>query len=456
MLTCCTGKLRITEMFFEVPKDHSNPAAGLLKVFARSVIKHEVGAVTLSDKELKEKSQKPWLVYLQGGPGFGCRPPQQMSLTKLILDRGYQMLYLDQRGTGLSTPITAATLAKQGSAQAQADYLKLFRADSIVKDLEMIRQALTEDYPDEKKKWSLFGQSFGGFCSFTYLSFAPHGLREVFTSGGVPPINASAEQVYQATYDTVIRRNQAYYRKFPADIKVVRTLADHIGSQKGVKLPSGVTLTVSRFLSIGINFGGAEGIDAVHYMLDQMAADLENFGFFTRPTLSAFEDMTSFDTAVIYSILHEPIYCSGKNQPSNWAAQRIGQARPEFKWLSGEDLPSKDSSEALYFSGEMVYPSTFSSHSELVSLREVADILATYNKWPALYDEDQLAKNEIPVYSATFVDDMYVDFGLVNQTISKVSNVKMFVTNMMYHGAVRNNTEELVKNLFALKEDTLD
>lgn len=63
------------------------------------------------------------------------------------------MLYLDQRGTGLSNPVTAATLADQGDVQRQADYLKLFRADSIVKDCEAIRKTLTKEYPEELRKW---------------------------------------------------------------------------------------------------------------------------------------------------------------------------------------------------------------------------------------------------------------------------------------------------------------
>lgn len=80
------------------------------------------------------------------------------------------MLFLDQRGTGLSTPITAATLARQGDAGKQAEYLRLFRADSIVQDCEAIRKCLTADFPEGNKKWSVIGQSFGGFCAVTYLS----------------------------------------------------------------------------------------------------------------------------------------------------------------------------------------------------------------------------------------------------------------------------------------------
>ena len=54
------------------------------------------------------------------------------------------MLLLDQRGTGRSTPATRQTLARLGSAQAQADYLAHFRADSIVLDAELIRRELTD------------------------------------------------------------------------------------------------------------------------------------------------------------------------------------------------------------------------------------------------------------------------------------------------------------------------
>lgn len=80
------------------------------------------------------------------------------------------MLFLDQRGTGLSSTLTAGTLARQGDAIKQAEYLKNFRADSIVRDCEAIRDVLTQDYPTDQRRWSILGQSFGGFCAVTYLS----------------------------------------------------------------------------------------------------------------------------------------------------------------------------------------------------------------------------------------------------------------------------------------------
>lgn len=41
------------------------------------------------------------------------------------------MLFLDQRGTGMSSTISAGTLARQGKPEEQAAYLRHFRADNI-------------------------------------------------------------------------------------------------------------------------------------------------------------------------------------------------------------------------------------------------------------------------------------------------------------------------------------
>lgn len=365
------------------------------------------------------------------------------------------MLYLDQRGTGLSTPISAATLALQGEAQKQADYLKLFRADNIVRDCEAIRKTLTKDYPTELKKWSIFGQSFGGFCALTYLSKSPEGLREVFTSGGLAPISKTADEVYQATFKKVMERNKAYYAKYPEDIDTVHNIAFHIKSKGGLPLPSGGTLTVRSFMTLGRAFGMHGGLDSVHDHVYRMKSDLEQFQFVTRPTLSALESALTFDDSILYAVLHEAIYCEGK--ASNWAAERVGKTLKEFQWLSSTPTsPANLRETPLYWSGEMIYPFMFETSVELQKLRPAAEIIASYTEWPELYDEWQLAKNEVPVYSATFVDDMYVEFGLAQETAAKVKNCKQYITNSMYHDAVRKKNEEVMKQLFAMRDDSID
>ena len=120
------------------------------------------------------------------------------------------MLLLDQRGTGRSTPATRQTLAGLGSAKAQADYLAHFRADSIVLDAELIRRELTGGAP-----WSVLGQSFGGFCTVTYLSFAPHGIREAFITGGLPGLSRDRRRRLPADLPDGGRQERRALRALP-------------------------------------------------------------------------------------------------------------------------------------------------------------------------------------------------------------------------------------------------
>ena len=54
----------------------------------------------------------------------------------------------------------------------------------------------------------------------------------------------------------------------------------------------------------------------------------------------------------------------------------------------------------------------FKDYDELRELQETADLLAHAEDWPELYDEQQLAKNEVPIYSAVYIEDMLVHFDL--------------------------------------------
>lgn len=50
------GRLNVSELFFEVPRDHSKPQNGTLRLFARSVERFQK-PVDASKKEVK---QPPW------------------------------------------------------------------------------------------------------------------------------------------------------------------------------------------------------------------------------------------------------------------------------------------------------------------------------------------------------------------------------------------------------------
>ena len=50
-----------------------------------------------------------------------------------------------------------------------------------------------------------------------------------------------------------------------------------------------------------------------------------------------------------------------------------------------------------------------------------------------IYDQDQLANNEVPLQSAVYFDDMYVDSGLQLDTLSRIANSHYWTTNEFEH-----------------------
>lgn len=361
-------------------------------------------------------------------------------IAKVIHETGYQTLWLDVRGTGLSTPVSGE-LFQCKSDEEVAEYLKHFRADSIVRDCEAIRASLL----GPESNWSLLGQSYGGCCSMTYLSLFPKSLKEVFLTGGLVTLADTPDGVYEKTVDRVIQRNKTYYSKYPRDAQRVRRIVDHLASSD-VTLPNGGRLTPGRWQQLGIDFGSKDGIDRIHQLVLRASNDLDCFGQLSYWLLSAVQSRQDVDTNPIYAILHEAIYCQG--HASNWAAHRAIKNHDElFQWntvkAKGTDVP-------LYFYGEMIFPDMFDDYSNLRPLKGAAHILAQYEQWGKLYDLEQLAKNTVPVTAATYFDDMYVDFGLAQETAASIGNLEQYITNQYFHGGLRNDPEHILGKLFEI------
>ncbi|CAI6339311.1 unnamed protein product [Periconia digitata] len=445
-----SGPLRVTELTFSVPLNYDDPEGEKITLFGRSVANYEVPIVPSDEEE----ESLPYLVMLAGGPGFGNPEPQNAPLTSMALEQGYQVLYLDHRGTGLSTPVSTNMLKERGGEDAQVDYLRLMRQDNTVNDCEAVRKALNEGMSENKAKWSIFGQSYGGFVALSYLSFHPEGLREVFLTGGLAPVGKTAEQVYQGLYPRVMKQNSIFYKKYPEDVANVRQIAGFIEKQGGsVDLPAGGSLTVPRLMTMGIDFGGAGGFENVHATIKKMKMSLDQFGFLTRASLTPMETFTTYDDNIIYAIIHEAIYCDGPNDASNWASDRVARDQNLFSWLSSNGSVSTNSSEPLLFAGENIFPFFFDTYPELIPLKGVANKLAAIDDWTPIYDEEQLGKNDVPVYAVSYIDDLYVDYEYAKDTAKLLKNVKTWETNGITHSGLRTNTEEVLTALWKLRND---
>jgi len=420
----------LTDHTFEVPLDHADPGGAQIEVFAREVVATERAADSPADS-------LPWLIFLQGGPG---RPSPRPNGRDGWLDRAlreYRVLLLDQRGTGRSTPANRLTLARLGGPQAQARYLAHFRADSIVADAELIRRRLTGG-----RLWSVLGQSFGGFCTVSYLSLAPEGIAEAFITGGLPGLATTADEVYLATYPLVAAKNQAHYEQYPGDVERVRRVARRL-ADTDVLLPSGASLTVAACQSLGLQLGASTGSQLLHYLIED-AFDGDEIGDDFRYRVDA---LLTCSGGPLYALLHEASYAQGS--ATRWAAQRV---RADFGSFCAETALA--GTDPVLFTGEMIYPWMFQTDPVLRPLAEAADILAGYDAWPPLYDQDRLSTNEVPVAAAIYYDDMYVPQQFSVRTAAQIRGLKRWVTNEYEHDGLRVSNGAVLDRLIGMVRGT--
>lgn len=391
--------LTLTSLFLDAPLDHADPAAGTIEVFAR-VVTGEGGA------------DKPYLVFLQGGPGHEAPRPSLPGtppwLPRVLKD--YQLVLLDQRGTGRSTPVSSPASVPGEDAAAKASYLTHLRADEIVNDCELVRQAL------DAKTWTVLGQSFGGFTTLHYLSTHPESLTGALLTGGLSAVGRPVDDVYAKTWQIMIDKSDAYYRHFPADADRVRELS-RLCADGEVLLPNGDVVSPQRFRTVGHQLGMQGGAESLHYLLQ---LDHRTSAF--RHDLAA--AMPFEGRNPLYAVLHESSYADGV--ATRWSAERT--------------MPARAQEDAALFGGEHIHRSVFAEDSELRGWAEVAELIAEV-EWNQLYVPERLAEVDVPVAAAVYHGDAYVPYEFSMETAALLPDCRTWVTSEFEHNGLRMSTD---------------
>lgn len=406
----------------------------------------------------------PLIVFLQGGPG-GAGPRVNDATTDGWIAKAvkhFRVVLSDQRGTGRSSRVDGhvmervaqmAEAAGVDAARLQAEYLKRLLADSIVRDFEYLRQTEFSG-----ARWVTLGQSYGGFLTLTNLSTFPEGVAASFTCGGIPHVPACAAEVYEHTFPRMMAKTRGWYARYPEDERRVSLVADCL-SQSDVHLPDGSPLSVRRLQLVGGGLGMKPAPERLHNLFDLAFADGDGSvdaalavagGKVEAIALSdgflhQVMEMTATPANPLYWTLQEFIYADGKlEEPIRWAAAHEAARHPEFA----------ESARPLMLYGEAMFPWMFEEDPALVPFKPAMDLLMEDTSFGYIYDEEQLAHNEVPLQAAVYFDDAYVDSGLQLDTLSRVGNSHAWVTNEFEHDGLHG--PDVFKHLFAEARDRGD
>lgn len=410
--------LTLTNITVEVPLATADPAAGTIEVFAR--------VVTGEGSE-----SKPYLVFLQGGPGNeaprpSLGPDNPPWLRRALED--YQVVMLDQRGTGRSTPFGPSTSSGTRSSTSSgtpdpagtAEYLTHLRADEIVNDCEAIREALGA------KRWTVLGQSFGGFTALNYLSTHPESLDGALVTGGLSAVGRPIEDVYATTWHLMIGRSEQFYRRFPDDRARVRDLMAHAAAGE-VVLPNGDAVSPAWLRTLGQRLGMQGGFEQVHHLIE-----LDHRSPAFRHDLAAALPFGGRNP--LYAVVHESSYADGVR--TRWAADRT--------------LPDRAREDVTLWAGEHLPRSLFAESSELAPFAETADLLAEHD-WPRLYDRARLAQAEVTVAASVYTGDVFVPLDFSLETAALLPDCRTWVTSEYEHNGLRMGSDVLDRLIALLR-----
>jgi pimeloyl-ACP methyl ester carboxylesterase len=186
----------------EVPEDRAKPDGRRITIFAAVL-----PANTLNPKD------DPFVI-LAGGPGQAASHLAPFASRLAEIRRSRDIVLIDQRGTGRSSPLTCEAFKPFGDGALETDPLprarqcaEQLRARGVdaaqytttawIADLEAMRGALGY------ARWNLWGGSYGTRVAQEYLRRHPERIRTVSLDGVLPPAMIVTLDVWRTREDTL-------------------------------------------------------------------------------------------------------------------------------------------------------------------------------------------------------------------------------------------------------------
>jgi len=235
-------------------------------------------------------AKKDPLFLIMGGPGqAGSELVGGLSKIFRKANEDRDLILVDQRGTGLSSPLVCEDSNANPYSDVMADFaladldkcinsydvdLSQYNTNNAVLDFEAVRQALGYE------QINLYGISYGSRAAMVYMREKPQALRSVILDGVVPPQIPVGPMGFEAAraFDILIEqchsdeKCQGKYPNLRQDYLSVRaqleqqtlvTTIDHPVTDKPIELKVDTTKFISSLFSLMYSVGSRELIPFV-------------------------------------------------------------------------------------------------------------------------------------------------------------------------------------------------
>lgn len=410
---------QITCGYLGVPEDHYDPNSRTISL-AVAII-HGPGDTTSS----------PPLVYLEGGPGGSALDGAASLWLDSPLTAGREVILVDQRGTGYSSPTLNCTeyedpeYAGVDELDLLADCrqrlldsgidLNLYTSQQSAADIAMLRLAMGYDQVD------LLGVSYGTRLALTVMRDHPEGVRSVILDSVYPPQVDALNEEPLVTLNALItltdgcQADPACRQAYPDLESVLFTLIEALENDP-----------------VEVEFWDAYrqdtvtedyyGLDLIYTLIDAM------YDSTLIPYLPAFiASLDSGEVEAAFEILDLPYTGIGYEEDFNQS-------------LIGEDVSD---SEGAYLSVECYDEAWFNSVEEAAGsapgypiwltdllVYSVAEMLETCQMWgsqPPSSLEDQPVSSQIPTLLLNGAFDPVTPPAWAEQAAASLTNAQVFI-----------------------------
>jgi pimeloyl-ACP methyl ester carboxylesterase len=206
---------------------------GRKKIHDPTVIYGEIVGNSLNETEqqptvfyhgrLYDNGKTP-IVFFNGGPTSHSHTSFEL-FEKSIRKDEVSMIFIDQRGTGCSSPYPELDDSSPETVAGSTKEIASWGSRGIVSDAEQIREKLF----GKDSKWTIFGQSYGGLIVHRYLEIAPQSIHKAVSHGYA---SEEAFALLKQRHLKQVALPHVFFAKYPDAARVTKKIMAYL--DKGV------------------------------------------------------------------------------------------------------------------------------------------------------------------------------------------------------------------------------